>query len=102
MDFINATKISELKNTGEILEAFYTFAKKEKQNKINSLINDENLKDGAKRFIDKAIAKGYAECSGDGLDRIIPPVSRRCGAREKKKEAVLEKIRKIAEIFVGV
>lgn len=102
MDFINDTRLSELKNTDDILESFYSFAKKEKENKIISLVEEEKLKEDSKRFIEKAISKGYVEYAGDELDRIIPPTSRRQGAREKKKESVLEKIRKIVEVFVGV
>lgn len=102
MDFINSTRLSELKNTDDILESFYSFAKKEKENNIISLVEEENLKEDSKRFIEKAISKGYVEYVGDELDRIIPPTSRRLGAREKKKESVLEKIRKIVEVFVGI
>ncbi|MFR3115809.1 MAG: type I restriction endonuclease subunit R [Dialister sp.] len=102
MDFINSTRLSELKNTDEILEAFYSFAKKEKNTKIKELIEGEKLKEDSTRFIEKAISKGYVEYAGEDLDRIIPPTSRRHGAREKKKESVLEKIRKIVEVFVGV
>ena len=102
MDFINSTRLSELKNTDEILEAFYSFAKKEKNTKIKELIEREKLKEDSTRFIEKAISKGYVEYAGEDLDRIIPPTSRRHGAREKKKESVLEKIRKIVEVFVGV
>lgn len=102
MSFINNTRLSDLKNTDDILESFYSFAKKEKENNIISLVEEENLKEGSKRFIEKAISKGYVEYAGDELDRIIPPTSRRLGAREKKKESVLEKIRKIVEVFVGI
>ena len=102
MSFINNTRLSNLKNTDDILESFYSFAKKEKENNIISLVEEENLKEGSKRFIEKAISKGYVEYAGDELDRIIPPTSRRLGAREKKKESVLEKIRKIVEVFVGI
>lgn len=102
MDFINDTRLSELKDTDDILESFYSFAKKEKENKIISLVEEEKLKEDSKRFIEKAISKGYVEYAGDELDSIIPPTSRRRGAREKKKESVLEKIRKIVEVFVGV
>lgn len=102
MSFINNTKLSDLKNTDDILESFYSFAKKEKENNIISLVEEENLKEDSKRFIEKAISKGYVEYAGDELDRIIPPTSRRLGAREKKKESVLEKIRKIVEVFVGI
>lgn len=38
----------------------------------------------------------------DDLDKILPPTSRRGGAREKKKEEVLEKIRNIVEVYVGI
>ncbi|GAB7568960.1 MULTISPECIES: type I restriction endonuclease subunit R, EcoR124 family [Gemella] len=102
MEFISKTKLSELKNTDDILEKFYMFARKEKENKIKSLVEEEKLKEGAMRFITKSIDNGYVEYAGDELDRIIPPTSRRGGGREKKKESVLEKIRKIVEIFVGI
>ena len=102
MDFINNTNLSRLKDTDDILESFYSFAKKEKNKKINELVEEENLRDDSKRFIERSINKGYVEYIGDDLDRIIPPTSRRHGAREKKKQSVLEKIRKIVEVFVGI
>lgn len=42
------------------------------------------------------------EYAGDELDRIIPPTSRCHGEREKKKESVLDKIRRLVEVFVGI
>ena len=102
IDFINSTRLSKLKNTDDVLDSFYEFARKEKDIKIKSLIEEEKLKDDSKRFIEKAITKGYVEYAGDELDRIIPPTSRRQGAREKKKQSVLEKIRNIVDVFVGI
>ena len=102
IDFINQTNLSELKNTDDILESFYSFAKKEKENTVNKLIEDERLKENSKRFINRAINKGYVEYAGDELDQIIPPTSRRQGAIEKKKESVLEKIKRIVEVFIGI
>ena len=100
--FINSTKISDLKNTDDILESFYNFARKEKDREIEYLQNEENLRENSRRFIEKSISKGYVEYVGDELDRIIPPTSRRKGQREKKKQVVLDKIRKIVEVFVGI
>ena len=99
MEFISKTRLSELKNTDDIIETFYEFAKKEKVVKINQLIAEENLNEKANRFIEKSISKGYVEYAGDELDGIIPPLSRRGGVREKKKEIVLEKIRKVGRRF---
>lgn len=102
IDFINSTRLSELKNTDDILEAFYTFAKKKKEEEIRAIINNEELKDGAGRFIERSIAKGYVDSVGNDLNKLLPPTSRRGGAREKKKESVLQKIRYIVEVFVGI
>ena len=102
INFINKTRLSELRTTDDILETFYSFAKKEKMNTINCLVEEEKLKENSKYFIEKAIGKGYVEYAGDELDSIIPATSRRHGAREKKKESVLEKIRNIVEVFVGI
>ena len=102
IDFINSTRLSELKNTDDILESFYRFARQKKQQSIAMLVEEAKLKEGANLFIEKSINKGYADYAGDDLDGILPPVSRRGGAREKKKESVLEKIRRIVEVFVGI
>ncbi|OXZ39386.1 deoxyribonuclease HsdR [Finegoldia magna] len=102
MDFINKTRLSELKDNDDILETFYSFARKEKEKKVESLIEDEKLKEGAYHFINKSIAKGFVDYAGTGLDKILPPTSRRQGAREKKKQIVLEKIEKIVQVFVGI
>lgn len=102
MDFINSTRLSDLKNTDDILTSFYTFARKEKDSKIQGLIEEEKLKADSTRFIEKSITKGYVDYAGDELDSIMPPISRRQGAREKKKESVLAKIRKLVEVFIGI
>lgn len=66
------------------------------------LVEEEKLKEGAYHFINKSIAKGFVDYAGTGLDKILPTTSRRQGAREKKKQIVLEKIEKIVEVFVGI
>lgn len=102
ISFINKTDLSVLKNNHDILETFYSYAKKEKEKEIDALVSNENLKEDAKRFIEKSIKKGHVEYAGAELDSLLPPTSRRQGARETKKQGVLEKIRKIVEIFIGI
>lgn len=81
---------------------FLQITKAEKIKSINDLIVDENLNENAKRFIEKSISRGFAENNGDELDGIIPPTSRRKGAREKKKEEVLFKVQNLVDVFVGL
>lgn len=102
MSYINSTRLSELKTNDDIVESFYDFARKEKEKNVDELIGNEKLNDGAKRFIEKSIAKGYVDYAGDELDSILPPTSRRGGLREKKKGEVLAKIDAIVNIFVGI
>ncbi|WP_373438623.1 type I restriction endonuclease subunit R, EcoR124 family, partial [Metamycoplasma equirhinis] len=84
-------------------DLFYNFAKEKKKIAIEKLIDEENLKEEQTiLFIDGFIKKGYIKYAGDDLDQIIPPTSRFGGAREKKKEIVLEKINEIVQIFSGI
>ena len=102
INFINKTDLKKLKNNGEILDAFYKYAKEEKKEKIDELVKNENLKEDSRRFIEKSINKGFVDYAGSQLDSILPPTSRRKGAREVKKQSVLEKIQKMVEIFIGI
>ena len=102
MNFINKTDLSELKNSSDILESFYKYANEEKKIKIDELIENESLKKDSERFIEKSINKGFVDYAGAELDSILPPTSRRKGARETKKQTVLQKIRNIVEIFIGI
>ena len=100
--FMDIVDFSTLNGTDEIIKTFYDFAKEEKRKEIAILEQDENLKTGSKRFIEKSISRGYVESGGTELDGLLPPTSRRMGARDTKKQMVLQKIQELADIFVGI
>jgi type I restriction enzyme R subunit len=102
ISFIENVDFSKVKTNEDILSAFYEYAKKEKENCISELVENEKLKDGSKRFIEKSIEKGFAPSGGAELDELLPPTSRRAGAREAKKQSVLEKIQKLVSIFIDI
>ncbi|MCI6988811.1 MAG: hypothetical protein MR902_04465 [Campylobacter sp.] len=102
INFIDGTKLDDLHGVDDILEKFYTFAKGEKAKAINELVKDEKLKDGGDEFIKRSINKGFVDEAGTSLNDIMPPVSRRGGERATKKQNILEKIRKLVDIFVGI
>ena len=83
-------------------ERFFRFLEGYSKSEIDELVKDENLKEDSRRFIEKSINKGFVDYAGSELDSILPPTSRRKGAREVKKQSVLEKIRKMVEIFIGI
>ena len=102
ISFIDNANFDSLTTPSDILEAFYSFAKQKKENAITDIIQNEKLKEGANRFIEKSINKGWVETQGDELDNILPATSRREGMREIKKRGILTKLRKLVEIFVGI
>ena len=102
IEFINRTDLTKFDKNEDILEAFYEYAKIEKEHKINELIYEENLKEKSKKFIEKSISRGYVAQGGTELDDVLPPVGRRGGAREVKKQSVLSKLKDIVKVFVGI
>lgn len=107
MEFMDKFDINNFKDKSDILEGFYTFAKKKKNDEVEKLIKDEGLVDNsftnaAKKFINSAIKKGFVDENGTQIDEIMPVVSRRGGQREIKKRNILEKIKNIVKVFVGI
>ena len=102
IEFINRTDLTKFDKNEDILEAFYEYAKIEKEQKINELISEENLKEQSKKFIEKSISRGYVAQGGTELDDVLPPVRRVGGEREAKKQSVLSKLKDIVKVFVGI
>lgn len=102
LDFIQSQDFETLKEVKSIVETFYAFAKEKKVEALKKVITDEKLKDGAELFVEKSLKKGYVDASGQELDELLPPTSRRGGAREKKKQSVLAALQEFVEIFVGI
>ena len=102
IEFINRTDLTKFDKNEDILEAFYEYAKIEKEQKINELISEENLKEKSKKFIEKSISRGYVAQGGTELDDALQGVARRGGAREAKKQSVLSKLKNIVKVFVGI
>ena len=102
IDFINDTDLASLKDHDEIINAFYAYGKERKAVAIRELAESENLVKDYQLFIDRSIQRGYAENSGADLDSIIPPTSRRHGARERKKQEVLHQIQTFSRSILRI
>lgn len=102
LEYLKDFEIEKFDSVEELIESFYSYASDKKIESINKLINDERLKDNASTFIEKSISKGNVSNVGTELNEILPPLSRRAGAKEKKKKEVLEKIDKIIKEYQGI
>ena len=102
MTFINETDIDDLNNEDSILEAFYTFARGQKEKAVSEIGRTHNLKAGYERFVEQSIVNGYVSSAGTEINELLPPTSRRKGARERKKQEVLESLQKLVEEYQGI
>ena len=57
IEFINRTDLTKFDKNEDILEAFYAYAKIEKEQKINELISEENLKEKSKKLVEDMFLK---------------------------------------------
>lgn len=99
ISYLKQNNRGEFDDYEQILSSFYSYAKVKKVEAINQIIEDEKLKDGANNFIEKSISRGSISIVGTELNDILPPLSRRAGAKEKKKQDVLTKIEQIINIY---
>lgn len=102
LQFIAQTNIEAFTEAVDVIAAFYDYATEIKMQRVLALIEEENLKAQAQSFIEDAIKNGHASANGIELDGVLPPLSRRGGAREAKKQTVLEKIQALAYEFYGI
>lgn len=103
LKYIQSHDLEQFENVEDILESFYAYAKIEREKKIDEVVSENNLnEDKARYYIKRSLSKGYATDEGMDLDNCITGVSRLGGAREKKKNGFLKKVRKIVEEFVGI
>lgn len=102
ISYLNQNNVGEFDSYEQILSSFYSYAKVKKVEAINQIIEDEKLKDGANGFIEKSISRGSISNVGTELNDILPPLSRRAGVKEKKKQDVLTKIEQLINIYIEI
>lgn len=103
VDFINQTNLDEIIDKAGVIEAFFTFARAERQREALELIADENLNvEAAKRYMNTALRKEFASENGTELNAVLPKMSPLNPNHLSKKQTVFQKIAAFVEKFKGV
>ena len=96
MDFID--KMTPLSGNGksEINDEWNEYIEKQKQEELNAIIAEENLRpEETRKFIAQSFADGFVTTTGVAITKVLPPIpifgSGKVN-REKKKKTVLEKL----------
>lgn len=97
------TFIDGINNVDDVMIEWRTFVAEEKERQLNEIIEEEKLKpEGTRRFVEYSFRDGEIKTTGTDIDKIIPPVSRFGGGREKKKKRVIAKLLAFFERFFGL
>ncbi len=100
VDFINNTDLNKFEDKANIMDAFYSFARKEQKKELKELIDVENLnEEAAKRYISTSLKKEYASENGTELNEILPKMSPLNPQYLIKKSSVFQKISTFVEKF---
>jgi type I restriction enzyme R subunit len=95
--------IDGINEIDDVLIEWHNFVAKEKEKELALIIAEEKLKEAeTRRLIDYSFRDGTIKTTGTDIDRILPPVSRFGGDREKKKATVIERLLKFFEKFFGI
>ena len=79
----------------------FVFVKREQD--LQQIIKDEKLKpEETRKFLDNAFRDGEIKTAGTDIDKLMPPVSRFGGGREKKKQGIIDKLKAFFEKFFGI
>ena len=95
--------IAGINEVEDVLNEWHAFVAEQKEKELEQIIAEERLKpEETKKFIEYSFRDGYIKTTGTDIDKILPPISRFGGGREKKKAIVIEKLTKFFERYYGI
>lgn len=95
--------IAGINEVEDVLNEWHAFVAEQKEKELDQIIAEERLKpEETKKFIEYSFRDGYIKTTGTDIDKILPPISRFGGGREKKKAAVIEKLTRFFERYYGI
>ena len=95
--------IAGINDVDDVLLEWKEFVAKKKEEELAAIIAEEKLKnDETRKFIEYSFRDGVMKTTGTDIDKIMPPMSRFGGGREKKKESIIQRLSKFFEMFFGI
>lgn len=97
------TFIANVAGEDDILDEWYDYIMQQREAELKNIITEENLNpEETRKFLENAFRSGEIKTAGTDIDKIMPPVSRFGGAREKKKQDVIDRLKIFFEKYFGI
>ena len=92
--------IAGINDVEDVMAEWREFVVEQRENDLAQIISEERLNpENTRRYIENAFRDGEIRTAGTDIDKLMPPVSRFGGSgRDKKKQAVIEKLKQ----FFGI
>ena len=99
------TFIAGINDVDDVMAEWHGFVAEEREKELTQIIQEEKLKEPeTRKFLENAFRDGEIKTTGTDIDKLMPPVSRfgGGGARAKKKQTVIDKLKGFFERFFGI
>ena len=95
--------IAGINDVDDVLLEWKEFVVKKKEEELAAIIAEQKLKtDETRKFVEYSFRDGVMKTTGTDIDKIMPPMSRFGGGREKKKESIIQRLLAFFERFFGI
>ncbi|WP_367272348.1 type I restriction endonuclease subunit R, EcoR124 family [uncultured Dysosmobacter sp.] len=97
--------ISGINDVDDVMTEWNSYVAEERERELVQIISDEKLREPeTRKFLENAFRDGKIKTTGTDIDRLMPPMPRfgSGGARTKKKQTVIDKLKAFFERFFGI
>ena len=97
------TFIAGINDADDIMDEWHSYVVEQREIDLDMLIIQEKLKaDETRKFVENAFRDGEIKTAGTDIDKLLPPMSRFGGGRDKKKQQVIDKLNIFFEKYYGI
>ena len=97
------TFIDGINDVDDVMIEWRRYVSEEKERQLTEIIEQEKLKpEETRQFVEYAFRDGVMKTTGTDIDKIMPPMSRFGGGREKKKSNIIQRLLEFFEKFFGI
>lgn len=99
------TFIAGVNDVDDVMTEWHDFVSDQREKELAQIIQEEKLREPeTRKFLESAFRDGEIKTTGTDIDKLMPPVSRfgGGGARAKKKQSIIEKLKQFFERFFGI
>lgn len=96
--------VAGINEVDDVMNEWNSYVAEQREYDLDKIITEEKLKsEDTRKFMENAFRDGEIKTAGTDIDKLMPPISRfGVGGRAKKKQGVIDKLKKFFEKYFGI